>query len=162
MKAAGSLSSDSSGLKMVRTRSAASQSQRHRVTKDKINAHAGMFSTSEWGGEIEATQDGFTLDGKPVRSLDLKSDADDHPTIVRLGSLSFQIIKRGDKFGLRVKDSQNPDRINFKGTEFYAPDLKWRIDAQFRTLQSAEANADHQCARHGEFREFARRGEVRG
>ena len=28
-------------------------------------------------------------------------------------------------------DSQNPDRLNFKDTEFYPADLKWRIDAQF-------------------------------
>jgi uncharacterized protein (DUF1684 family) len=58
-------------------------------------------------------------------------NSDDHPTILRQASLSFQLIKRGDKLGLRVKDSQNPDRLNFKGTEFYAPDLKWRLDAQF-------------------------------
>jgi len=63
--------------------------------------------------------------------LELKSDAEDKPTILTFRSLSFQIIKRGDKLGLRVKDSQNADRMNFKGTEFYPTDLKWRIDAQF-------------------------------
>jgi hypothetical protein len=61
----------------------------------------------------------------------LRSDAEDKPTILTYGSLTFEIIKRGDKLGLRVKDSQNPDRLNFKGTEFYPTDIDWRVDAQF-------------------------------
>jgi len=69
----------------------------------------------------------------------LKSDADDKPTIVTYDSLTFQIIKRGDKLGLRVKDSQNPDRLNFKGTEFYPADLKWRLDARFEPYNPPKA-----------------------
>ncbi len=91
--------------------------------------------------------DEIKIDGKDVRTLlnekqvsslmnleptiELKSDAEDKPTIVTFRSLMFQIIKRGEKFALRVKDSQNPDRLNFNGTEFYPTDVKWRIDAQF-------------------------------
>ena len=79
--------------------------------------------------------EGITFEGKPLtlygKPQPLNSDAEDRPTILNYGSLSFQIIKRGDKFGLRVKDSQNPDRFNFKGTEFYPADLNWRVDAQF-------------------------------
>jgi uncharacterized protein len=101
------------------------------LPKEKVSGHAGSFSLHGGRVRLDSTQEGLTVDGKPIKSLDLKSDVDDHPTIVRLASLSFQIIRRGDKFGLRVKDSQNPDRLNFKGTGFYAPDLKWRIDAQF-------------------------------
>jgi uncharacterized protein (DUF1684 family) len=101
------------------------------LPKDKLAGHAGSFSLHDGSVRLEATQEGLTIDGKSVKSLELKSDADDHPTILRQASLSFQIIKRGDKLGLRVKDSQNPDRLNFKGTEFYAPDVRWRIDARF-------------------------------
>jgi uncharacterized protein (DUF1684 family) len=61
----------------------------------------------------------------------LKSDDDGSPTVLHLSSLTFQMIKRGDKLGLRIKDSQNSDRLNFPGTKFYPADLKWRIDAQF-------------------------------
>lgn len=101
------------------------------LPKEKVAGHAGTFSLHDGIVRMDATQDGTSVDGKPVKSLDLMSDADNHPTIIRLGSVSFQIIKRGDKFGLRVKDSQSPDRVNFKGTEFYPTDLKWRLDAQF-------------------------------
>lgn len=95
-------------------------------------AFGGAFILEHGTVRLEAPfQPGFTLDGKPVTSIDLKSDADDHPTVLHIGSVSFQVIKRGDRFGVRVRDSQNPDRLLFKGTEFYPADLKWRLDAKF-------------------------------
>jgi uncharacterized protein len=97
----------------------------------QLGTHAGVFVLRNGAVKLEASQAGFTVDGKPVQSLELKTDDDAKPTIVRLGSLSFQIIKRGERLGVRVKDSQNPDRLNFKNTEFYPADMNWRIDAQF-------------------------------
>src|SRR5262245_7257712 len=64
----------------------------------------------------------FFVDEKPISSLELKNDGEDKPTVIHLGSVTFQIIKRGDKLGLRVKDSMNPDRFNFKAPEFYPAD----------------------------------------
>ncbi|PYS23885.1 MAG: hypothetical protein DMF72_07930 [Acidobacteria bacterium] len=101
------------------------------IVISKLAAHAGSFSLAKGAVKIDATQPGFTVDGKPIKSLELKTDDDDKPTIVHFDSVSFQIIKRGNKLGVRVKDSQNPDRLNFKDTEFYPADLKWRIEAQF-------------------------------
>ena len=97
----------------------------------KLAARAGSLWLDKGVVRLQATQAGFLVEGKPVTSLELKNDEDSNPTIVRLDSISFQIIKRGEKLGLRVKDSQNPDRLNFQGTQFYPADLKWRIDAQF-------------------------------
>jgi uncharacterized protein (DUF1684 family) len=102
------------------------------LPQSKIGAHGGGFVLKGGAVRIETPlKTGFTVDGKPVSSLELKSDMDGSPTVLRLGSLSFQIIKRGDKLGLRVKDKENPDRLNFRGTEFYPADLKWRIEAHF-------------------------------
>jgi uncharacterized protein (DUF1684 family) len=102
------------------------------LPQSRIGARSGVFVLKGGVVRIETpTKAGFTVDGKPVSSLELKSDVDGSPTVLHLGSLSFQIIKRGDKLGLRVKDKDNPDRLNFKGTEFYPADLKWRIDAHF-------------------------------
>ena len=96
----------------------------------KLAAHAGSFRLEKNAVRLDASQTGFTVDGKPIKSLELKTDDDDKPTIVRFDSMTLQIIKRGDRLGLRVKDSQNPDRLNFKDTEFYPADLKWRIEAR--------------------------------
>jgi uncharacterized protein (DUF1684 family) len=102
------------------------------LPKDKASAYMGAFIVKDGAVRFETPiKKGFTVDGKPVSSFELKSDADGDPTVLRLGALSFQIIKRGDKLGLRVKDKDSPDRLNFHGTEFYPADLKWRIDAHF-------------------------------
>ena len=102
------------------------------LPQGKIGAQAGMFVLKDGGVRIEAPlKTGFTVDGKPVTSLELKSDADGAPTLLHLGSLTFQVIKRGDKLGVRVKDKDHPDRLNFQGTPFYPVALQWRIDAQF-------------------------------
>jgi len=99
---------------------------------NKINAQSAVFGLKNGVVQFEAPpKSGFTVEGKPVTHLELKSDDDGPPTVLHLGSLTIQLIKRGDKLGLRVKDKENPDRINFQGTQFYPADLKWRIDAQF-------------------------------
>ncbi|HEY6193343.1 MAG TPA: DUF1684 domain-containing protein [Bacteroidota bacterium] len=65
-----------------------------------------------------------------VTSMALKSD-DEEPTVITLGSLSFYTIKRSDKIGVRVKDKENPARVNFKGLEYFPADPKWRFEARF-------------------------------
>ncbi|HXI62459.1 MAG TPA: DUF1684 domain-containing protein, partial [Pyrinomonadaceae bacterium] len=104
------------------------------LAKEKIGAESADFLLTKGGVQFATRPNsGFTVAGKPVTQLELKSDEDGagSPTVLQLGSLTFQIIKRGEKLGLRVKDKQNPDRLNFQGTQFYPTDLKWRIEAQF-------------------------------
>jgi uncharacterized protein (DUF1684 family) len=102
------------------------------LANEKIGAQSADFLLKN--GVVKFTaqpSSGFTVAGKPVTQLELKSDEDGSPTVLQLGSLTFQIIKRGDKLGLRVKDKESPERVNFQGTQFYPTDLKWRIAAQF-------------------------------
>jgi uncharacterized protein (DUF1684 family) len=102
------------------------------LTKEQIGTQSGVFILKNGAVQFEARpRSGFTVAGQPVTQLELKSDEDGSPTVLQSGSLTFQIIKRGEKLGLRVKDKQNPDRLNFQGTQFYPTDLKWRIEAEF-------------------------------
>lgn len=68
-----------------------------------------------------------------VSEMKLQSDQSGkaESTVMNLGSLTFYVIKRGEQFGVRVKDKKNPARLNFKGLEYFPIDLKWRIDATF-------------------------------
>lgn len=72
-----------------------------------------------------------THGGKPVRTIALASDADGDPTILRHGTVSFYAIRRGDRLGIRVKDSAAPARREFQGIDGYAIDPKWRVAARF-------------------------------
>jgi uncharacterized protein len=102
------------------------------LPKDKVPVRAGVFTLANGAVTFEASQaNGFTINGEPVTSAQLRNDTEDRPTVIALNSLTFQIIKRGDKLGLRVKDKNNADRLNFRGLEYFPADLKWRIDARF-------------------------------
>jgi uncharacterized protein (DUF1684 family) len=73
-----------------------------------------------------------TIEGKPVTApVQLADDsAENGPTIVQLGTVRFQIIKRGERYGLRVKDSQAETRTHFQGLDYYPTDPKWRVEAR--------------------------------
>ncbi len=63
--------------------------------------------------------------------MELKSDETGEPTLLHLGSLTFHVIKRGERLGVRVKDKENPARIKFPGLQYFPIDPKWRVTAKF-------------------------------
>jgi uncharacterized protein (DUF1684 family) len=73
----------------------------------------------------------ITSSGKPVTSVALKSDAEEEPTTLDMGSFRFFVIDRGGKLGIRLKDRENPLRKSFHGVDAYPVDAKWRIEAKF-------------------------------
>ena len=77
---------------------------------------------------------GLTVDGQPAVKMILLSDADGaaKPTMMRLASLSFYVIQRGERFGLRIKDSQSAARTGFRGLDHFPIDPKWRVEAHFQ------------------------------
>jgi uncharacterized protein (DUF1684 family) len=74
---------------------------------------------------------GLLIDGKPAVASILADDTAEKTDVVTLGDLSFYVIKRGDRVGVRVKDSQSPAREQFKGLEYYPADPRWRVTGTF-------------------------------
>lgn len=81
--------------------------------------------------------EGVTVDGKPITVPTQLADdsAEKGPTIVQLGTKRFNVIKRGTRYGLRVKDSQADTRTHFVGLDYYQVDPKWRVEARFEPYQ---------------------------
>ncbi|HET9765520.1 MAG TPA: DUF1684 domain-containing protein, partial [Thermoanaerobaculia bacterium] len=53
----------------------------------------------------------LTIDGKPVtKPIKLASDAQGEPTTVSFGAIEFYVIQRGDRWAVRIKDSESPVR----------------------------------------------------
>ena len=74
----------------------------------------------------------LTADGKPATpGITVSADAGGKPTILQLGSLSFYLIKRGDRLGVRIKDKTSPMLANFKGIDEYPIQPEWRVVARF-------------------------------
>jgi uncharacterized protein (DUF1684 family) len=72
-----------------------------------------------------------THEGKPVSDIELASDLTSDPTLLKSGSLSFYLIERVGKLGIRVRDSENPHRKNFVGLQYFPVDDNWVVDAHF-------------------------------
>jgi len=86
------------------------------------------------GGTIAATfepEAGVTHEGEPVTTVNIRDDSRGVPTLFRLGSLSFYVIRRADQLAVRVKDSGSPARRSFTGIEYYPLDPRWRVRARF-------------------------------
>ena len=73
---------------------------------------------------------------KPVAGpFVLEVDAKGRPTVLHLGSLSFYLIKRGDKLGVRVKDAKAQALASFKGLDDFPVRPDWRVVARFEPYQ---------------------------
>lgn len=70
-----------------------------------------------------------TIAGKPVTTAKLEPDTSPNVTRVEMGTLRFHIIVRGDRVGVRLRDSDSAAARNFKGMMFYPLDLKYRVTA---------------------------------
>jgi uncharacterized protein (DUF1684 family) len=75
----------------------------------------------------------LTIDGKPVKQpTQLLDDTNPRgPTLVTSGTTTFNVIKRTDKYGLRVRDTGSEARTHFKGLDYFPIDPKWRVEARF-------------------------------
>lgn len=76
---------------------------------------------------------GLTINGQQVTApVELLNDFDPKgPTVVNRGPVQFQIIKRNERCGVRVKDAQSEALLNFKGLDYFPIDRRWRIVARF-------------------------------
>lgn len=106
------------------------------LPEGKAPARAGTLRLAGGKVTLEATPgSGIRSGGRDVSTLELKSDGGGEPTMLELGSLSFHVVKRGERLGLRVKDRENPARAEFKGTEYYPADRKWVVNARFEPYE---------------------------
>ncbi|MEO7917598.1 MAG: DUF1684 domain-containing protein [Dokdonella sp.] len=79
-----------------------------------------------------------TVDGKSVTTATLASDADGKPSIVAAGSVSFFVIQRNDKIGLRIKDADAEALKHFLGIDYFDVDPSWRVEARWVTFETPQ------------------------
>ena len=74
-------------------------------------------------GELEFHKGLVTYQGK-----ELKPDSGDP---IKVGRISLFVIKRSDRYGVRVKDPETPERKNFHGFEYFPISDEYRIEAKW-------------------------------
>jgi uncharacterized protein (DUF1684 family) len=72
-----------------------------------------------------------TIDGASAMRATLLDDAHAKPTTIAFGTVSFYLVDRGGKKGLRIKDTEAVTRSGFLGLDNYAIDPAWRIEADW-------------------------------
>lgn len=71
------------------------------------------------------------IDGKSVpATVDLVSDEKGKPTEIRTGTQTFFLIKREERFGIRLKDSNSEARRNFKGLHWFPVNESYKVTAR--------------------------------
>lgn len=80
---------------------------------------------------LEGSEAQFTpAPGVDLKPVTLHDDAKPNYEVVKTGSVSFYLIERGGRYGIRIKDTQSPARTNFAGLDWYPPDPTWSVEAK--------------------------------
>lgn len=87
--------------------------------------------------------------GKPVTTMKLRHDQEDEgPTVLSYGTLSWHVIERSGRLGVRVRDSESRTLREFAGVETFPVDPRWRIEGKLephdppRTIEITNALGD--------------------
>jgi len=71
------------------------------------------------------------VNDKPVQEYVMTFETDKPPDQFKVGSLKLGVIKRGNRYGLRVRDKNSPARLHFKGLKWFPARENYRIIATF-------------------------------
>jgi uncharacterized protein len=78
---------------------------------------------------------GVTHEGSPISEIELAADTTGEPTLLKSGAVTFFLIERAGKLGVRVRDSENPHRKQFRGLDYFPVDDSWVFNARFEPYQ---------------------------
>ncbi len=68
-----------------------------------------------------------------IKEVDLIADADGNPNIATLDSLSWYLIRRENRYAIRLKNAKNSAMKTFKGIRNFPIDPNWVVPASLRT-----------------------------
>jgi uncharacterized protein (DUF1684 family) len=97
-------------------------------------AHLGVVHVEDGKLTLIAPAGGFpkdlSVDGKPAQEGPLSSD-DTKASVLSTANLTLVVLHRGDRFALRIKDSEAATRTSFKGLHWYPLQPQYRIAAKW-------------------------------
>jgi len=99
--------------------------------------HLGIIDVEGSQISLLAPASGFPselqVDGKPAVAGPIQPD-DTKTSILTTENLHLVVLHRGDRYALRVKDSESPGRTAFRGLHWYPPVYAERITAKWTPL----------------------------
>ena len=90
-----------------------------------------IFTPAE-GADVRTRGDGVEVATATRMTTDRQAAADGGRALhLQAGTLHWTLIERGLGAGLRIWDSGAPSRVGFRGLDWFAPDTRWRITAEW-------------------------------
>jgi uncharacterized protein (DUF1684 family) len=93
--------------------------------------HGGSFTLRDGAVTLQPEVEGITVNGQPASDMRLRSDADGEPVIVAIGNLAMRLLRRGERYAIRLWDRRSPARAAFAGRRWYPIDEAYRLAARF-------------------------------
>ncbi len=104
----------------------------------KIEKKAGFFLLKEGVVRVEvAPKVNITVKGKPVTSMIVFPSDSSKSVVMEHGSLRWFVIKREDKLGIRLRDLESKDLLEFDDVDRFPVDAQWRVVADFEKSDSS-------------------------
>ena len=106
------------------------------LPEGRAPASAGSFFLD--AGQVTArapAEVGLTLDGELVTDRELRADGAGEPDVLLLNGLRLNVINRGDRHAIRVRDPASPVRKNFTGMDYFPIDPAYRVEATFEPYE---------------------------
>ncbi|NWF50645.1 MAG: DUF1684 domain-containing protein [Ignavibacteriaceae bacterium] len=102
------------------------------IESGKVPANMGVFIFEDSTVTMKIN-DGVevSLNGKPVKEIVMIDDQKKDMTVFQSGSIKWNLIIRGDKYGIRFRDLESDLVQNFKGIERFPVDQSWKLTARF-------------------------------
>ncbi|KAA3612002.1 MAG: DUF1684 domain-containing protein [Calditrichaeota bacterium] len=76
------------------------------------------------------------VDSSRINKMVLKNDNEKGTHLLKHGSLSWYVLKRSEKIGIRLRDSEHPNIKSFKGIDHFPIVKEWRIKARLEPFDS--------------------------
>jgi uncharacterized protein len=102
------------------------------LPKGSAPENIGVFGLSNGRVTFRAAEGaGVTVNGRAATETLLKSDDAGSPDVVRVNALSMFVIKRGNRYGVRLKDKNREALKTFAGLSYFPANEAYRIKARF-------------------------------
>jgi len=108
-------------------------------------AHVGILKLENNAVGLMPPKEGFPsglqIDGAPAKQQPLRAeqDKDKFNSYVTIGTINFYVIKRADKFALRIKDAKSPSLLEFHGLKWFELNLEYRVTAKWTPYVPAKS-----------------------
>lgn len=106
----------------------------------KVSPHIGVIEFHQGSAVFTADPSAVVTwegaDSATVTTMRLDGDDAKLPVVLQSGSLKWVMIKRGERYGIRLRDSASPRLAEFTGMKWFPVQAEYRIEARYTPYES--------------------------